>query len=306
MDKKVLLRVQNKLIKGIALRRLIESGCDVVEVTDREDLRLKLAVYNSGFFMYIMEVTEENLPTIFDETSGLRKGGPLSGIPVLAMVPRDTSDIISQALKSGIEDVLLLPKAGESFRQQLYDKLGASIDRFKPSDPPQTREEAPLEEMGIESIRSRLELELRHAKRGKYPVSMLMIRFTDVDVEKAERFIERLKGILRETDNVYRLKDNTWLVSCPFTEKKYIIEVERKVFSTFEAEMGQERRHKKINLFTAAYPEDEESLDRIFERLETGISNSMAISNIKAPLNSLTRSELEEYKKKIKQFKKFF
>lgn len=306
MSKMVLLRVQSKLIKGIALRCLVEAGYDVIDVMDFEDLRLKLTIYPSNFILYIMEVTEESLTTIFTETSGLKKSGPLGNTPILAFVPRGTSDIVSSAMKCGINDVFLLPKGKESYRQHIQDKIIATMKKLDPVEQVQSREEAPLEETGIESIRDQLDSEIRHANRGKYPVSMLMIRFADVEGAKAERFIERLTKILRETDKVYRLKDNTWLITCPFTEKKYIIEVERKVFSTYEAEMGVQRDHKKINLFTAAYPQDEESLDRIFDRLETGISNSMAINSIKSPLNSLTHDELEAYQKKIQQFKKFF
>lgn len=306
MGKRVLLRVQNKLIKGIALRFLIEAGYDVIDVSDFEDMRLKLTVYPSDFILFIMEITEDNLSTIFTETAGLKKSGPLANTPILALVPRDTSDIVSSALKSGIEDVFLLPKTKETYRQQISDKISGTMKKLDPVEQEQNREEAPLEETGIDKIRDQLESELRHANRGKYPISMLMIRFADVEVIKAEKFVERLKIILRETDTVYRLKDNTWLITCPFTEKRYIIEVERKIFSTFEAEMGVQRDHKKINLFTAAYPQDEENLNRIFERLETGISNSMAINSIKVPLNSLTKDELEAYQKKIRLFKKFF
>lgn len=307
MGKRVLLRIRSKLAKGIALRCLIEAGYDVIDVMDDDDLRLKLSVYPSEFILYILEVTEDSLPNIFTETSALKRNGPLVKTPVLALVPRDTSDIVSSALKSGIEDVFLFPKARESYRQQITDKITATLKKLDPVEPPpKPREEAPLEETGIETIRDRLESELRHANRGKYPLSVLMIRFTDVEPDKAEKFIDRLKSILRETDTVYKLKNHTWMITCPFTEKKYIVEVERKIFSTFEAEMGEKRDHKKINLFTAAYPQDEDNLDRILERLETGISNSMAINSIKTPLNTLTRDELEDYRRKMKQYKKFF
>jgi hypothetical protein len=60
MGKRILLRVQNRYIKGILLRFLVEGGYDIVEAFDFSDLELKLNVYRGDFILHIREIPEEN------------------------------------------------------------------------------------------------------------------------------------------------------------------------------------------------------------------------------------------------------
>lgn len=306
MGKRILLQVQNTTIKGMIIKYLIEAGLEVVDIVDYKDLLFKISVYPSNFVLFIIEITEESLSTIFDEIAEIKENEPFINIPILALIPRDTPDIITSALKSGIEDVFLIPKSSASFKQHLHGKINAAIKQFVPIEFSSKYKKKKSEEIDIEKVKELIYTDIKLANRGKYPISFLMIKFTKVKEDDAYGFIERLSRILRETDKILRLSDFEWVIVCPFTEKKYIIEVERKVFVAFRAEMESEYNNKKINLDSATYPEDSESLDKILEKLELGIKNNMAINKINVPLKSLSPKELEDYKKIIQQYKKFF
>jgi PleD family two-component response regulator len=238
---------------------------------------------------------------VFDEIAQFKQKA--KGIPVLALIPKDTSEFVSPAIKSGIEDLLLIPKVKEKCREVIGKRLEIILKRIDPKED-EPKAQAILASKEFEEIKEQLEADLRHAARGKYPFSLLMIRFTGVLNDKIDRFIERLKNILRETDTVWRFTLNTWLVSCPFTEKSSIIEVERKVFAAFESELGQMGHQKRINLFTATYPQDEDNLPDLMERLFNGIHNSMTIDSISAPLNTLSKHEIENYRNKILKYRR--
>jgi len=64
--------------------------------------------------------------------------------------------------------------------------------------------------------------------------------------------------------------------------------------------------HKRINVFTATYPQDEDNLPDLMGRLFNGIHNSMVINSISAPLNTLSRYEIENYRKKILKYRRNF
>ncbi len=303
MRKRILIRVQNRYIKGILFRFLVDRGYEIVEAYDFSDLKLKLDVYGRDFMLHILEIPEYNPGSVYGELAQFRQ--EVKGIPVMALIPKDTSDFVSPALKIGIEDLLMIPKVRETCKEVIAERLQAILKRIDPKEE-ELKAQTILASKEFEEIREQIEADLRHAARGKYPLSLLMIRFIGVINDKTDRFIERLKNILRETDTVWRFTPNTWLVCCPFTEKSSIIEVERKVFAAFEAELGQMGHHKRINVFTATYPQDEDNLPDLMGRLFNGIHNSMVINSISAPLNTLSRYEIENYRKKILKYRRNF
>lgn len=82
--------------------------------------------------------------------------------------------------------------------------------------------------------------------------------------------------------------------------------MEEKFREAFKLELGTPGHHKRLYLYSATYPYDESSLDLLIERLENGINNSMVINSIQTPLKALSRTEIENYKQKIRQYKRFF
>lgn len=304
MPKRIFLKIRNRLIYSTVLRFLVEAGFEAVDAFEAEDIALKLGIYQYDFMYFIIEVQEERPLESFQEIKALQADPRFANIPVLAILPKDTSDFVSSALQAGVRDVFLLPKQKEGYRDTLVKKLEGI---FKP-DIPEEPDQEPIF-AGIETsetdIREIIDEHMKFAGRGQYPISMLMIHFTGVDQQPALKFVERLESILRETDRVYFLHDVTWLVICPFTEKKFVVEVEKKVFSTFESEVGR-KGNQRIHLYAATYPMDETNTDLLLRRMEKGIRTSMAVDDLKTPLNNLSKVELEDFRKKLRQYRKFF
>jgi DNA-binding response OmpR family regulator len=117
MRKRILIRVQNRYIKGILFRFLVDRGYEIVEAYDFSDLKLNLDVYGWDFMLHILEIPEYNPGSVYGELAQFRQ--EVKGIPVMALIPKDTSDFVSPALKIGIEDLLMIPKVRRRAKRSL-------------------------------------------------------------------------------------------------------------------------------------------------------------------------------------------
>ena len=102
------------------------------------------------------------------------------------------------------------------------------------------------------------------------------------------------------------MDEDTFIAVFPFVEKANVPLLEEKFREAFKKESKRVGIHKKFCLYGATFPDDGDSLEQLLDRLEKGINNSLVISSVQIPLSSLTVSDIEEYKKKIRQYKKFF
>lgn len=114
-----------------------------------------------------------------------------------------------------------------------------------------------------------------------------------------------MKACLRDTDRLIKMDDKDFLGIFPYTEKEFALVLEQKFRRAFEAEFGKPGHHINLFLFSATYPIDERSAEKLLERLKNGIGNSMTVTSIKVPLNTLSKNELESYKQKIRQYRRF-
>jgi len=105
---------------------------------------------------------------------------------------------------------------------------------------------------------------------------------------------------MRETDKIANHDYRTFIIVCPFTVKKYLLEVEKKVRETYE-KMFQGKG--KLYMYSVTYPDDGDTLEKLIDTMEKGVHDSIVISGMKQPLNTLSREKLEEFKNMLKLYK---
>lgn len=303
MNKKILLNIDNRLIKSILLKSIAKAGLDVLDVMDKDDMSIKLEAFGDNVVLAVVEIIKENLNTVKPELESLRTSCP--SIPILAIVFNDTSDIVKFALQAGINDVLLLPKNSESYINLIQTKMDIYYNKFnKPVE-----HKALLISEKIQDkmdIKESLSLELKRAMRGDYALSFLMAYLSGNDPQAVKSLIQSVRPFMRETDKIIEMDEDTFVGVFPFTEKSYVPVIEEKYRDAFRSVLSHVGIHKKLCLYSATYPYDGATIETLLDRMEMGINNSLVINSVQAPLNTLTKSEIEEYKKKIKQYKKFF
>ncbi len=277
----------------------------ILDVVDVDDLNLKLEAFGKEICLAVFEINDWNKTAIRVEIDRLKE--VTSSISMLAVVWKDTAEVVTYVMNTGIRDVLLLPKNRERYKQIVEEKLAPYYEKLNP--PESAKKEEPrfnLEIMENPGVMEALNRELKYAQRGNYPLSLVMAHYNGDGEDVVKGLIDKVKTFLRDTDKVLRVDMETFIGVFPFTEKDFVPILEEKFREAFKLELGRPGNYRKLYLYSATYPHDETSLDLLLERLENGINNSMVISTIRSPLNALSRTEIENYKQKIRQYKRFF
>ncbi len=304
MADKILCNIADRLIKGILLKRLFEKDLEFLEVMDEKDLYLKLDIFKEAILFYIIQINENSYKEQFKMIKDLKRKSGLSNFPVMAIIHAGSADFVNGAKQTGIEDVILMPKKREQYKDFFLNRL----DDFLKKIPVTNRVHPDIDEirkriLSSLSSNSDLKSEITRASRGKYSVSYVMGRITGVHIGMIQEFYDRLKGGMRETDKVINNDYRTFIVVCPFTTKEYIIEIEKKVRKAFEDMFGEYTRFRRLDMYGATYPDDAKSMVKLLEIMEKGVSDSIIISSINEPLNTLSRERLEEYRNMLRLYK---
>lgn len=301
MDKYIFLHVKSRFVRTILLKSIAKAGIGVMEIMDPDDLAIKLDGYGDFIVLFITEILDENDPVLSDVVESIRNRYP--SVPVLALVYKDSYEIVNTAIKLGIKDILFLTNNYESHAKAIQDKMAKYYEIINKQE-----KETGLSRLVHEniSVKESLDLELKRAIRGNYPVSFIMAHLSGHEPEVVKSIINTSKKFIRETDKILLIDEDTFIGVFLFVEKEYVPLLEEKLRNAFKNELKKVGIHKKFCLYGATFPDDGDNLDELLSRLEKGISNMMAINDVQIPLNSLTPSDIENFKKKIRQYKKFF
>lgn len=303
MDKKVLIGVENRFIKGILVKSIAKAEIGLLDIFDFDDMTVKLEAFGKSVVLAVLEVNHQNIYNVEAEVKHLRSFSP--SIPIIAIVYKDTADIVSFAIRMCINDILLLPKKVETYSDLIQGKMHLYYEKI--NMPLETNDPLIFEKIEEKKdIKESLNLELRRAIRGKYPLSFVIAYLSGHDPDVVKSLIKSVESFMRDTDKLFVMDEDTFIVAFPFTQKVFIPTIEEKFRDAFKIEFPKVGIHKKLCLYSATFPHDGDTLEELLERLEKGINNSMVINSVNTPLSSLTQSEIENYKKMIKQYRRFF
>ncbi len=293
--------VKSRFIKNILLKSIVKAQIGVIDIIDPDDMAIKLDAYGASIVLVVIEITDDNKITVNEVANRIKD--VYSSVPVVAIVYKDTYEIVNFAIKLGVKDILFLTKNVETYVELIQNKMANYYDIINSQ-----KKEAFLFGRVHENhdIKESLNLELKRAKRGKYSISFILAYLSGHDPEVVQSIINTSKRFIRDTDKLILMDEDTFIVVFPFVEKANVPLLEEKFREAFKNESKKVGIHKKFCLYGATFPDDGDTLEKLLDRLEKGINNSMVINSVQIPLSSLTVSDIEEYKKKIKQYKKFF
>lgn len=302
MDKNILLNIRNRYIKNILLKSIAKADIGVLDIIDADDMAIKLDAFGDSVVLAIFEIVDNNMSAVRDIISQFKKICPSA--PVMAIVYKDTSDIVKHAMKLGVKDILFLTKNIETYEEIIQTRMAhhyKNINKFQLKDP--LLFEIYDENM---SIKEALGIELKRAVRGDYSLSFIIAYLSGNDPKAVQSIANTIKKFIRDTDKMFLVDNRTFVIAFPFVEKIHVPTLEEKFREAFKKEEKKVGINKKLCLYSSTFPDDGDNLEQLLDRLEKGINNSMVINSVQAPLNSFTQSDIEDYKKKIRQYKKFF
>jgi len=301
MDKYIFLHVKSRFVRNILLKSIAKAGIGAMEVMDPDDLAIKLDAYGNVTGLFVTEIVAENIPVLSDIVGLIRSRYP--SVPVLALVYKDTFEIVNTAIKLGIKDILYLTKNSENYVKAIQDKMAKYYETINAQEKEIDLSESIHEKI---SVKESLNLELKRAVRGKYPISFILAHLSGHEPEAVNSIINTSKKFIRDTDKLLLIDEDTFIGAFPFVEKANVPLLEDKFRNAFKNESKKVGIHKKFCLYGATFPDDGDNLDELLSRLEKGISNMLAINSVQTTLNSLSPTDIENYKQKIRQYKKFF
>ncbi|MBP7174930.1 MAG: hypothetical protein KBA53_01760 [Thermoclostridium sp.] len=301
MAKKVLIYIEDRVIKGIVLKILHDNGLEFLEGLDINDIQLKLDIFQDTIFFQIIQIGRETSKEQYEFVRKMKEESA-TDFPVLAIIPDDVSEFVGGAKKAGIEDVVLIPEKREQMRDIFYTRITEFVKTLPHEEPIHEHELQKAYGTADLTTDEAIKREINRAVRGKYSISFVMGRFTGINVGSIHEFYDKLKKDMRDTDRIISYDYHTVIVVCPFTVKSYLIEVEKKIREAFEGMFGYSRV-RRLDMYGVTYPDDGTNIIELTGILEKGVHDSIIISSIREPLNSISRERLEEYRKMLKLYK---
>lgn len=293
--------VKSRFIKNILLKSVVKAQIGVIDIIDPDDMTIKLDAYGDSIVLAVIEITDDNKASVYEVVNRIKDVYP--SVPVVAIVYKDTYEIVNFAIRLGVKDILFLTKNVETYVEAIQNKMANYYDIIKKQEKDTFLSEMINEDI---NIRESLNLELKRAIRGNYSISFILAYLSGHEPEVVQSIINTSKRFIRDTDKLLLMDEDTFIAVFPFVEKANVPLLEEKFREAFKKESKRVGIHKKFCLYGATFPDDGDSLEQLLDRLEKGINNSLVISSVQIPLSSLTVSDIEEYKKKIRQYKKFF
>ncbi len=303
MTDKILIFIKDRFIKGTVLKYLYEKNLEFMEVLDENDLYLKLDIFKEVILFFIIQINQETYIEQYEMMKKLKKGTGILSFPVMAIIPDGSVEYVGGAKKAGIEDVILIPEKRELFGEFFITRFNNFLKKLPSKQKHPDLDELRRNILSTLSSNDDLKREIKRAGRGKYSVSFVMGRIAGIHIGMIQDFYEKLRKDLRDTDKIINYDYRTFIVTCPFTVKEYLVEVENKIREAFEVMFRGYSQRKKLDMYGVTYPEDGKSLEKLIEILEKGVHDSIVISSIHEPLNTLSKERLEEYKKMLRLYK---
>ncbi|AGC67689.1 hypothetical protein Cst_c06740 [Thermoclostridium stercorarium subsp. stercorarium DSM 8532] len=299
MAGKVLITVGDMFIKSVILKYLHEKGFEILEAAEEIDLFLKLDIFKESILYYIIQINQDTFRKQYDMIKKIRQKEYFENMPVMAIIPEISKEYIEGAKEAEVNDVVPVPAKRELLRNYLPERISAFTTKI-PVTGDECLEKIRENILSDLSTNSDMENEIKRASRGNYPVSFVMGRVSGIHIGLVQEFYDNLLLQMRETDRIVNYDYRVFIIVCPFTMKKHVTEIEKKARITFEKMF---KGIGKLYIYSATYPDYGERLEKLVEIMEKGVHDSIVISGMRQPLNTLSKDKLEEFKNMLKLYK---
>ncbi len=297
MSGKVLLSVYSIQVKKDLLSMLWHHGVEVIEVHNEYDFLFKYKLAKEHLTLQVIEFDEKAYEA---SLAVLEKVTP-DQIPTILMIHEYTSRIIDQALKLKVKDIVVLPADKTQLEKKILGPLMLQVKKPEPTRMPTSQMEEQREDVVPETKGKAfvfddgpVKEEIIRADRGRYPLGLVLVHYTDFDTAAEKSLDLELRHQLRTTDRILRYDENHWLVLCPFTDKEHLVSVENKIREAYRTVGFKGELVGSLLLYGVAYPIDGKEVNVLFERLKDGLHDSRFFSNLEGTLNRLNDQEIRD------------
>lgn len=261
--KKVLLLESMDLIQ-YRIKKLIEANnlsIELIVYSSFVDVERRINLKNESFDLYLldMDLGEGILPII----KKIKKKDLNNKI--ILMSSYNSRDEFVRGLKLGVDDFIVKPFQDE--------RVYRSLSKFLSSK----SKNNVVSKKYYRNFEEDIVLELKRARKGKYPISFTLIHFVSSESLKlATLFMKKFLKILWDTDQAFFYHNDVLLSMHPFAPVDTTHIIEDKIHNIFE--MLKEEiyfvQDSQIKIDFISYPRDIESFERLKEIIDESLEES--------------------------------
>lgn len=257
----IVLYIRNAKLRMKVIRILMKNDFYYIEASNPDELMIKLDLAKNASLM-IMDYKEDDQET---DLATLIQAN-LKKLPILWIMADRNTYQLSDKVKLYITDILLTPFSDNT----LLRKVKAIL---KIQDKRAAKERKAEEISRLPAGRnSRIIGAIKSAVRERFPVCIILLNIAGSTMELNLQVLNRLRNILRQSDEIIETDLGEFLILCPYTPVEGLNVLERKILDAVTPVVQDAVADPDIQIFGANYPDEIDTFNELISRLAGGVS----------------------------------
>lgn len=257
----IVLYIRNAKLRMKVIRILMKNDFYYIEASNPDELMIKLDLAKNASLM-IMDYKEDDQET---DLATLIQAN-LKKLPILWIMADRNTYQLSDKVKLYITDILLTPFSDNTLLRKVKALLKIQDKRAATERKAEEISRLPA------GRNSRIIGAIKSAVRERFPVCIILLNIAGSTMELNLQVLNRLRNILRQSDEIIETDLGEFLILCPYTPVEDLNVLERKILDAVTPVVQDAVADPDIQIFGANYPDEIDTFNELISRLAGGVS----------------------------------
>jgi FixJ family two-component response regulator len=257
----IVLYIRNAKLRMKVIRILMKNDFYYIEASNPDELMIKLDLAKNASLM-IMDYKEDDQET---DLATLIQAN-LKKLPILWIMADRNTYQLSDRVKLYITDILLTPFSDNTLLRKVKAILKIQDKRAATERKAEEISRLPA------GRNSRIIGAIKSAVRERFPVCIILLNIAGSTMELNLQVLNRLRNILRQSDEIIETDLGEFLILCPYTPVEDLNVLERKILDAVTPVVQDAVADPDIQIFGANYPDEIDTFNELISRLAGGVS----------------------------------
>jgi len=257
----IVLYIRNAKLRMKVIRILMKNDFYYIEASNPDELMIKLDLAKNASLM-IMDYKEDDQET---DLANLIQAN-LKKLPILWIMADRNTYQLSDKVKLYITDILLTPFSDNTLLRKVKALLKIQDKRAATERKAEEISRLPA------GRNSRIIGAIKSAVRERFPVCIILLNIAGSTMELNLQVLNRLRNILRQSDEIIETDLGEFLILCPYTPVEDLNVLERKILDAVTPVVQDAVADPDIQIFGANYPDEIDTFNELISRLAGGVS----------------------------------
>ena len=257
----IVFYIRNAKLRMKVIRILMKNDFYYIEASNPDELMIKLDLAKNASLM-IMDYKEDDQET---DLATLIQAN-LKKLPILWIMADRNTYQLSDKVKLYITDILLTPFSDNTLLRKVKAILKIQDKRAATERKAEEISRLPA------GRNSRIIGAIKSAVRERFPVCIILLNIAGSTMELNLQVLNRLRNILRQSDEIIETDLGEFLILCPYTPVEDLNVLERKILDAVTPVVQDAVADPDIQIFGANYPDEIDTFNELISRLAGGVS----------------------------------